>query len=143
MAHFKNLTTQKKKDKIVYGDKIVDGIVLLAVSELPFVELCSVSMYNKMRSSSINVKSTKDGLVIDIDVKIHFSQSVSNMAFKIQEAVRHDVESMTDYHIAAVNVFVKGVSFNDNDKSLEQNNQDNTLDATNNQENNNEGTKEE
>ena len=35
------------------------------------------------------------------------------MAFRIQEAVKYNVESMTEYSVANVNVSVKGVSFED------------------------------
>ena len=35
------------------------------------------------------------------------------MGFKIQEAVRHTVETMTEYHVANVNVNIVGVVFDD------------------------------
>ena len=35
------------------------------------------------------------------------------MAFKIQESVRHNIESMTEYRVMSVNVIVKGVTFED------------------------------
>ena len=47
------------------------------------------------------------------------------MAFKIQETVRHNIESMTEYKVASVNVIVKGVFFDN--KKIETNN-DNTDD---------------
>ena len=51
---------------------------------------------------------------MDVKVKIHFTQCVSDMAFKIQETIRHNIESMTDYRVAGVNVIVKGVLFDEN-----------------------------
>ena len=112
MAHF-NFNQKKKEDKIVYGDGIVDGIILLAVSELSKVILCDKKASRKKKHSSIKVAFSKDGLDIDVYVKIHFSQSVSDTAFKIQETIRHNIESMTDYHINSVNVNVVGVFFED------------------------------
>ena len=46
-------------------------------------------------------------------------QSVAEMAFKIQESIRHNVESMTEFHVANVNVNIRGVYFEDelDDKS--------------------------
>ena len=111
MARFKKITKNAYEGKIVYGDGIIDGIVLLALNEIPSVELYSPSQKNKMRSKSIYVSIEKDGVHIDVSVKTHYLQSVADVAFKIQEAVRHNVEAMTEYHIASVNVFVKGVSF--------------------------------
>lgn len=113
MARFKKIPQHKNEGKIIYGNGIVDGIVLLAVSELEYVELDSTAPRTKMRSSAIKVTFDKDGVHVDVAVKIHYSQSVSDMAFKIQEAVRHNVEAMTEYHIASVNVIVQDVMFND------------------------------
>ncbi len=113
MARFKNLPQNRQEGKIVYGDGIVDGIVILAVSELDYVELYNISPRRQMRSSAVKVTQDKDGVHVDVAVKIHYSQSVSEIAFKVQEAVRHNVESMTEYHIASVNVAVHGVMFGD------------------------------
>ena len=113
MARFKKITNNAYEGKITYGDGIIDGIVLLALNEIPGVELYATSQKNKMRSKSIFVSIEKDGVHVDVSVKTHFLQSVADVAFKIQEAVRHNVEAMTEYHIASVNVFVKGVSFED------------------------------
>ncbi len=124
MARFKKIPQNRHEGRIVYGDNIVDGIVMLAVSELDYVELCSIAPRKQMRSSAIKVILDKDGVHVDVAVKIHFSQSVSEIAFKIQEAVRHNVESMTEYHIASVNVTVRGVMFDD---IVKTSNADNTV----------------
>ena len=113
MARFKKVLSSTHEGKITYGDGIVDGIVLLALKEVPNVELFNVPGPKKMRSNSIKVFIEKDGVHVDITVKTHFSQNVADVAFKIQEAVRHNVEAMTEYRIASVNVIVKGVTFED------------------------------
>lgn len=111
MAHFKKLPQKKNEGKIIYGDKIVDGIVFLALSDMTYARLYSVAPHSKKYSNAISVLMEKDGLHINVSVKVHFSQSISDIAFKIQEIVRYNIESMTDYHVAAVNVIVKGVFF--------------------------------
>ncbi len=111
MVRFKKIPLKEHEGKIIYSNGIVDGIVLLALNEIPNVELYTSASHKKMSSSSINVNIDKDGVHIDITVKVHYTQSVSDVAFKIQEAVRHNVESMTEYRIASVNVIVKGVKF--------------------------------
>lgn len=113
MAHFKKIVKKKHEGKVVYGDKIVNGIVYLALAEIPYVELYSSSNHTKTKKNSINVYLDKDGVHIEVFVKIHFSQCVSDMAFKIQEAIRHNVETMIEYHVASVNVVVKGVLFDE------------------------------
>ena len=113
MARFKKLNQREQEGKIVYKEGIVDGIVMLSVSELDHVELCSFVKSNDMKSRAIKVTYDKDLVNVDVMVKIHFSQSVSDVAFKIQEAVRHNIEAMTEYKISSVNVNVNGVIFDD------------------------------
>lgn len=120
MARFKKIPVNSHQGKIIYNDGIVDGIVLLAVAEIPYVELYSVVTKKKMRSNAIKVNFDKDGVHVDVVVKIHYSQCVSDMAFKIQEAVRHNVEAMTEYHIASVNVIVRGIIFKEKDDKVAQ-----------------------
>ncbi len=115
MAKFKKLPINVNEGKIVYGNGIVDGIVLLAVQEIPHVELFVLSNKSKAYKNAIAVKFEKDGIHVDVAVKIHFSQSVADTSFKIQEAVRHNVEAMTEYHVASVNVAIKGIVFDEID----------------------------
>lgn len=128
MARFKKFSQKKKEGRIVYKNGIVDGIVMLAVSQIPMAQLFTYPNSTNTKSSSVKVTYDKEGVNVDIAVKIHFSQSISDMAFKIQEAVRHDVESMTEYHIASVNVIVKSVYFDDNtEEKIEEKNTENIL----------------
>ena len=110
MARFKKVP-QVNEGKIVYNDEIVDGIVLLAVGEIPYIELDAKDSSNQMRSNAIKVRKDKDGIHVDVVVKIHFTQNVSDTAFKIQESVRHNIETMTEYRVASVNVNISGVTF--------------------------------
>ena len=111
MARFKKVLRKKNEGKITYSNDIVDNIVYVAVSELDNVELSSPAPNKKMKSSAIKVTFDKGLVHIDVTVKIHFNQNVSEMAFKIQETVRHNVESMTEYTIGSVNVNVNGITF--------------------------------
>lgn len=113
MAKFKKVLRKKNEGKIIYNNDIVDNIVYVAVSELDNVELSSVAPQKKMKSSAIKVTFDKGLVHIDVTVKIHFTQNVSEMAFKIQETVRHNVESMTEYTIGSVNVNVNGIIFDE------------------------------
>lgn len=113
MTRFKNKVKKKSVDKIVYGNKIVDGIVYIALTEIPYVELFSITNTKKDKKKFITVKFEKDGVHIEVVVRVHYSQSISETAFKIQESIIHNVESTVDYHVAGVNVMVRGVIFDD------------------------------
>ncbi len=113
MARFKKLPQPERVGKIVYGNGIVEGIVELAVSELDNVEFVSSGADKKIKNNAIKVVFDKDGVNVEVSVRIYYAERVPDMAFKIQEAVRHSVESMTEYHVSGVNVNVNGILFED------------------------------
>lgn len=114
MTRFKKTIQNYNEGRVIYGDTIVDDIVYLAVTEIPYVKLVS-PLYgkSKLNTKSIKVHKEKDGIYVDVSAKIHFTQSVSDMAFKIQEAIRHNVEAMTEFRVVGVNVSIRGVMFDD------------------------------
>lgn len=109
----KKFRPRESRDKLVYGDGIVEGIVLLAVAEIPYAEIYRGVVGKRPPEEAVKVVIDKTNVSMDVEVSIHFSQSVSDMAFRIQEAVKYNVESMTEYNVIAVNVIVKGVTFDD------------------------------
>lgn len=113
MARFKKIPQKIREGKIIYADGIIDNIVCLALQEIPDVALFSEPKYQNMRTPSIKVDLLKDGVHVEVEVKVHYMQTISDVAFKIQEAIRHNVEAMTDYHVANVNVMIKGVFFDE------------------------------
>ena len=112
MARFIKIP-QINEGKIIYSDDIINGIVFLAVKEITGIELDTKDGNSISKNNAIKVKREKDGIHIYIMVKIHYTQNVSDMAFKIQESVRHNVEAMTEYHVKSVNVHISDVKFND------------------------------
>ena len=113
MARFKKIIRNKKEGKITYNKGIVDNIVFLAVSEIEKVELSVAAQQNKMKSTAVKVTFEKGCVHIDVTVKIHYTERISEMAFKIQEAIRHNVEAMTEYSVGSVDVFVNGIMFDE------------------------------
>lgn len=128
MANFNKINQAKREGKIVYGDGIVDGIVLLAVSELENVELYKIGNKKSVHNNAIKVVFDKSNrVIVDVVVTINYNQSVSEMAFKVQEAIRHNVEAMTEYHVENVNVHVYGVTFDDKTAPAVIENEENNL----------------
>ncbi|MBQ0099613.1 MAG: Asp23/Gls24 family envelope stress response protein [Firmicutes bacterium] len=113
MAHFKKIPQTFHEGKINYGKGIIDGIVFLAINELDFVKFAFPKEESKKTSDIIKVTQNKNTVDVSVKIMIHYSQSVSDIAFKVQEAVRHNIETMTEYKLNSVNVNVCGVMFDD------------------------------
>ena len=124
MAYFKHVS-DGNKGKIIYNRSIVNGIVLLAISEIEGVEAATVESLKKRRNKknakkSVKVKFTEHGIYVDVFVKINHSASVSDMAFKIQENIKHNVEAMTEYKLSKINVRVTDVIFDEEPSTQNQ-----------------------
>ncbi len=108
MAHFRRDPDSMQKGKVSYNSSIVSNIVSLAVSEVEGVSLLPA------KNKSIRLSFDKDGIVADISVKVDYGYNVPSLAFRIQQAIKHNVESMTNYKVAKVDVHIQDVDFPEN-----------------------------
>ncbi len=105
MAHIRHDPTTTQKGKITYNTDIVSGIVAIAVNEVEGVSLLT------SKNRGIKLNFDKQGIVADISVKVDGTANVSTLAFKIQQSIKHNVESMTNYKVAKVDVHIQDVNF--------------------------------
>ncbi len=105
MAVFKKVPPDGQKGKISYNAGIVSGIVNLAVAEVEGVHLHSG------KKKGLRLYFEKEGIYADISVVVDYGYNVPEVAFKIQQTVKHNVEAMTEYKVAKVDVYVVGVEF--------------------------------
>ncbi len=105
MAIFKKVPSDGQKGKVSYNAGIVSGIVNLAVSEVEGVQMLPG------KKKGLRLYFEKGGIYADISVKVEYGYNVPEVAFKIQQTVKHNVEAMTKYKVAKVDVYVVGVDF--------------------------------
>ncbi len=105
MAHMRHDPTTTQKGKITYSTGIVSDIVAVAVSEVEGVSLLTT------KNKGIKLNFEKQGILADISVKVDATANVSSLAFKIQQAIKHNVESMTRYKVSKVDVHIQDVNF--------------------------------
>ncbi|HIZ08931.1 MAG TPA: Asp23/Gls24 family envelope stress response protein [Candidatus Borkfalkia avicola] len=105
MAIFRRVPPDGQKGKVSYNSGIVGKIISLAVAEIEGVEMLA----NKKRGLKLYFE--KDGVYADISVRVDYGYNVPEVAFKIQQSVKHNVEAMTKYKVAKVDVYVVDVEF--------------------------------
>lgn len=54
----------------------------------------------------VRVRSTSDGLVIDLHIAVVYGMNISAIAKSIVHKVRYNVEEVTGFDVAKVNVFI-------------------------------------
>ena len=95
--------------KISYTAKVVKTIVLLAAGEIEGV--VSVGKDKKNKYNGVELKFFEEGIEVDVFITILYGFQALDIASKIQEAVKRNVEIMTQYKILTTNINVVGVSF--------------------------------
>ena len=105
MSNFKFNPNDKQNGKVVYNAGIVNGIVALAVEEVEGTTLVS----GKRRGISLFIE--KDGIYADVSVIVRYGYNVPELAYRIQQSVKQNVETMTRYRVAKVDVHIQDVVF--------------------------------
>lgn len=108
MAHMRHDPTSTQKGKISYNSGIVSGIVELAIQEVEGVSLLPA------KKKGIKLFFEKEGIVADISVIVDYGYNVPSLAFRIQQSIKHNVESMTKYKVSKVDVHIQDVNFPEN-----------------------------
>lgn len=105
MSNFRFNPNDKQNGKVVYNSGIVNGIVALAVSEVEGTMLVS----GKKRGISLFLE--KDGIYADVSVIVKYGYNVPELAYRIQQSVKQNVENMTKYKVVKVDVHIQDVVF--------------------------------
>ena len=105
MSNFRFNPNDKQNGKVVYNAGIVNGIVALAVEEVEGTVLIS----GKRRGISLFIE--KDGIYADVSVIVKYGYNVPELAYRIQQSVKQNVENMTRFRVAKVDVHIQDVVF--------------------------------
>ena len=96
---------EDKSGKVVYNAGIVKGIVALAVNEV------KGTLPISNNKGSITLFLEKDGVYADISVVVEYGYNVPELAYRIQQSVKQNVENMTRYKVVKVDVHIEDVVF--------------------------------
>ena len=96
---------EEKSGKVVYNAGIVRGIVALAINEVDGAQPLSG------KRNGISLYIEKDGIYADVSVIVKYGYDVPELAYRIQRSFKQNVETMTKYKVAKVNVHVQDVIF--------------------------------
>ena len=93
--------------KVVYNAGIVHNIVALAIAEV------EGALPLQGKKSGISLYLEKDGIYADVSVVVKYGYNVPELAYRIQQSIKQSVENMTRYKVAAVDVHIQDVVFDD------------------------------
>lgn len=93
--------------KVVYNAGIVHNIVALAIAEV------EGALPLQGKKNGISLYLEKDGIYADVSVVVKYGYNVPELAYRIQQSIKQSVENMTRYKVAAVDVHIQDVVFED------------------------------
>ena len=111
------------KGKIVYDKSVLLSIINLSTKEIEGVSCVKDNFgslakkwFSNKYYDGVKVDYENNGITINIYLSIEYTQgnSVSEIAYKVQENVKNGISYMTDVIINSINIHVIGVDFPEN-----------------------------
>jgi len=114
---------------IKIADEVVGIITGLAATEIDGVAGMSGGLAGgladmlgrKNLSKGVKVEVTDQSALVDVYVIINYGNSIPDVAWKIQDNVKQEIEGMTGLNVKAVNVHVQGVNFPEDEQEEVEN----------------------
>ena len=109
---------------IIYSNEVVSIIAGVAASEVEgiasMVSVPNGSLLGKNRNvtKGVKVEIGTEEASVDLYVTVDYGKPIQKAAHDAQESVRKAIEEMTGLHVVRVDVHVQGVSFEKENKAL-------------------------
>lgn len=89
----------------------IDGVSGITKSKIHFG-----SIFDKNNESAIAIKGESGSVDVTVNVVVAYSAKVNQVAERIQNKVKNDIQNMTGIIVSSVNVIIEGISFENDDK---------------------------
>ncbi|HKM23801.1 MAG TPA: Asp23/Gls24 family envelope stress response protein [Erysipelothrix sp.] len=90
--------------QIAVSNNVINHIVEITMDENEFI------YFDESVKKSLNV-TNKEGLFIDLKVRIQYGQNVDKICKKLQEDLQRSIELMVEYKNSVINLNVVGFRF--------------------------------
>ena len=113
-----NLGTVKISDEVIaiacqVAIKDIDGVICL---KNPFS--ISEMLGKKNQNKGVKCNITEDKVLVDISVVISYGININDVALKIQENVKKEIETITSLTVTKVNVLVADIKEKEEKKEI-------------------------
>ncbi len=110
-------TMYTENSGVKISDEVVQTIAAMAVSEVKGASL-SVSLaeglveklVKKGSNKAVRIEMTEKEVALEVHVLVDYGIKIQPVAASLQEAVKRNIETMTDLTVTKVDIFVDGIS---------------------------------
>ena len=89
--------------KVSYGHNVIVSIISLATMEIRGVA--------KLVGKAVKTVVSGKDITVDVYIEVEIGFSCADVAYRVQENIKRNVEGMTTYRVGRANVNVQGVCF--------------------------------
>lgn len=110
------------------SDDVIGIITNIAASEIEGVRLqgtlagdIAEILGKKNMTKGVRVNITEEDMVqVDLNIIVDFGVVIPDVAWKVQESVKHAIEDMTDLKVDYINVNVQGINLGKSHDKVEE-----------------------
>ncbi len=105
--------SDKGNSEIDLNKDILLNIVQLSCKEVDGVAEFSPRFFGQLKKifnsayeDGIKIKTTSEGLIIDIFIEIEYGKNINEIVYKVQRNIKNNVSSMLDINVRQINVSI-------------------------------------
>lgn len=90
---------------VTYGNNVLLSMIRLAAQE--------ISGVGSLQGKGVKIDVVGNVVNVDVSINVYYGVSCSDVAFRIQNNIKRNLETSTTYKAGKINVNVVGVEFRD------------------------------
>lgn len=102
----KNLVNLSSDGDVTYGNHVLRSIVQLATQE--------ISGVGSLQGKGVRIDVLGNVVNINVSINVFYGVSCADVAFRIQNNIKRNIETSTTFKAGKINVNILGVEFQDN-----------------------------
>ncbi len=102
----RNLINSASSGDVTYGNHVLLSIVRLATQE--------ISGVGSLQGKGVKIDVVGNVVNVVVNVNVYYGVSCSDVAFRVQNNIKRNIETSTTYKAGKIDVNVLGVEFSEN-----------------------------
>ncbi|MBE7009912.1 MAG: Asp23/Gls24 family envelope stress response protein [Ruminococcaceae bacterium] len=110
-------TTYTETGAVNISEEVVQAIAGMAVREIKGIALATtladglVEKFVKKSFKSVKIEMNEKEVALEVHILVDYGVKITPISTELQDAVKRNIETMTDLTVTAVNIFVDGINF--------------------------------
>ena len=124
-------TIYAENGAIKISEDVVQTIAAMAINEVEGINLPSTfaegfveKLVKKNFSKGIKIEMNEKEVSLEVHVNVDYGVKIQPLAAELQDAVKRNIETMTDLTVTMVDIYIEGINFTKEPKKSEVSEED-------------------